>query len=278
MSANTPASRGDRARAFVPELIPEPVDLEPTGPLTAREERDLERIHAARDHHGTARWMRGKALEAAFRRRLYRGDGERTRQEYLDDEWDGISESAAYREIQEWELAAQIAEAYGRPVAGSHVRALATAAPLHGREAVAGYYVQLRRYGAGTGQRVTADVVERLGEFLTGDHALEAAGRGQGQLPELDELFTPRQLPAPRRSKPTRKKDAGDALSPTAVIPKFGNGWVLSKEQVGRLSAWIAAEAARSGTDPGQAADLLLDALTSDPAPLRPWENHARQT
>lgn len=265
--------RSDRMRAFVPELIPEPVDLEPTGPLSPREERDLERIHAARDHHGTARWMRGKALEAAFRRRLYRGDGERTRQEYLDDEWDGISESAAYREIQEWALAAQIAEAYGRPVAGSHVRALAAAVPIHGREQVTEYYVRLRRYGAGTGQRVTADVVERLGEFLADGTALEAADRGPGRLPELDGLFTPRQLPAPRRSKPTRPKQT-KAVEPTAVIPKFGN-WALTEEQVGRLSAWIAAEAARCGTDPGRAADLLLDALTSDPAPLRPWEDHA---
>ncbi len=49
--------------------------------------------------------MRGKALDAAFRRRLFRGDGQHTRQQYLDDEWDGISESAAYLEIKEWPLA-----------------------------------------------------------------------------------------------------------------------------------------------------------------------------
>ncbi|MEU3342987.1 hypothetical protein [Streptomyces sp. NPDC006668] len=37
-----------------------------------------------------------KALDAAFRRRLFRGeDGQRIRQQHLDDEWDGISESAA---------------------------------------------------------------------------------------------------------------------------------------------------------------------------------------
>ncbi|MCX5115486.1 hypothetical protein OOK13_45145 [Streptomyces sp. NBC_00378] len=274
--SNSPASRGDRARAFIPELIPDPVDLERTGPLDAREERDLERIHAARDHHGNARWMRGKALEAAFRRRLYRGAGERTRQEYLDDEWDGISESAAYREIQEWGLAARIAEAYGRPVAGSHVRALAAVAELHGREAVAESYVRLRRYGAGTGQRVTAEVVERLAEFLASDRALEAMEPEADRLPELGGLFTPRQLPAPRRGKKSAGPDK--VVEPTVVIPKFGNDWTLADEQVERLSAWIATEAARSGMDPGKAADLLLDALTGDAAPLRPWADHAQKT
>ncbi|MGW1847712.1 hypothetical protein [Streptomyces sp. NPDC001966] len=273
---NSPAGRGDRARAFIPELIPDPVDLERTGPLDAREERDLGRIHEARDHHGNARWMRGKALEAAFRRRLYRGEnGERTRQEYLDDEWDGISESAAYRETGEWRLAAQIAEAYGRPVADSHVRALSAVAELHGREAVAESYVRLRRYGASTGQRVTAEVVERLAEHLASDRALEAMEPKADRLPELG-LFTPRQLPAPRRSKKSAGPDK--VVEPTAVIPKFGNDWTLADEQVERLSTWIAAEAARSGMDPGKAADLLLDALTGDAAPLRPWADHARQT
>ncbi|WP_031069201.1 hypothetical protein [Streptomyces sp. NRRL S-118] len=73
MSTDVSLGRRDRARAFVPKLIPEPQDLDRTGPLDAKEQRDLERIHAARDHYQSAKWMRGKALEAAFRRRLYRG-------------------------------------------------------------------------------------------------------------------------------------------------------------------------------------------------------------
>lgn len=272
MSDNSPARR-DRSRAFVPALIPEPVDLDRTGPLDPREERDLARVHEARDHHGTARWMRGKALEAAFRRRLYRGkSGTRTRQEYLDDEWDGISESAAYREIQEWRLAAQIAEVYGRPVADSHVRALADVAGQHGHEAVAGYYAQLRQHGASTGQRVTAAVVERLAEYLSG-RLLEGPAEEQQ---DLAELFA-RQLPAPRQGRTARGKAAAEAaVKPTAVIPKFGNDWVMTRDQVARLSTWIAAEAARSGLEPDQAADLLVDALTSDTAPLRPWADRTR--
>ncbi|MFD9226204.1 hypothetical protein ACFWDI_40905 [Streptomyces sp. NPDC060064] len=77
--------------------------------------------------------MRGEALEAAFRRRLYRGeDGQRTRHQYLDDEWDGISESAAYREIDEWPLAKAISDVCERPASDSHVRALVDA-PRHWR-------------------------------------------------------------------------------------------------------------------------------------------------
>ncbi|MFF7852576.1 hypothetical protein ACFZDF_34055 [Streptomyces sp. NPDC007910] len=111
------------------------------GPLDAAEEKDLARVHEGRDHYGKAKWMRGKALEAAFRRRLYRGkDGTRSRQEYLDDEWGGMSETAAYREIQEWPLAAQICEAYGHPAADSHVRALVEAAEKHGHGLVAALY------------------------------------------------------------------------------------------------------------------------------------------
>ncbi|MEV6332870.1 hypothetical protein [Streptomyces sp. NPDC051909] len=86
-------------------LIPEPVELESAGPLTVREQQGLARIHEAPDRYGNARWMRGMALAAAFSRRPYQGEGgTRTRQEYLDDEWDGMSETAACRELREWPL------------------------------------------------------------------------------------------------------------------------------------------------------------------------------
>ncbi|MGW8769025.1 type II secretion system F family protein [Streptomyces sp. NPDC055815] len=241
----------DRARAFVPDLIPEPEDIDSAGPLSPKEQQYLDRIHMARDHYGNAKWMRGMALESAFRRRLFRGEtGDRSRQEYLDVEWDGMSESAAYREIGEWRLAKRITEIYGRPVADSHVRALSEAAEKHGHEPVAEFYVALRRHGAETGQRVTAEVVENLAEYLTVGGVLPAAK----VQPELEALFTPRQVPAPRQGKTTKagKKDVKPkgVVEPTAVIPKFGNGWVMSAEQINRLSAWIAAEAAHSELDP----------------------------
>ncbi|ORT54200.1 hypothetical protein [Streptomyces sp. CB03238] len=212
--------RKDRARAFVPELIPEPVELDRTGPLDAREQRDLERIHAARDHHQAAKWMRGKSLEAAFKRRLYRGeDGQRTRQQYLDDEWDGISESAAYLEIKEWRLAAQIHETYEQPAPDSHVRALVSVAEEKGCEEVARWYAELRQHGKANGKRVTEKVVQNLAAYLTSGET----GR------EIDALFAPPQLPPPRTEKPpapagtdAAPESTGSDDAPGAPFQNFG--------------------------------------------------------
>ncbi|MFD7719004.1 hypothetical protein ACFV6K_24710, partial [Streptomyces sp. NPDC059814] len=205
--------RRDRMRAFVPELIPEPEQLERTGPLDAREEKYLARIHEARDNHQNARWMRGKALAAAFSRCLFRGeDGQRTRQQYLDDEWDGISESAAYREIGEWPLAKAITDSYERPAPDSHVRVLLDVAEQQGYEAVAHWYAELRRHGQQVGHRVTADVVATLADFLR-----------KGTEPErLEALFVPRQLPpaTPRKPAPAGTANhgiAGDPITGTVV-------------------------------------------------------------
>ncbi|WP_411078274.1 hypothetical protein [Streptomyces sp. cmx-10-25] len=294
---NADVGRRDRARAFVPELIPALEDLDRTGPLDAREQRDLARVHEARDHYGTARWMRGMALEAAFRRQLFRGeDGTRTRQEYLDAEWDGMSESAAYLEIGEWRLARQIAETYGRPVAASHVRALGAAAELHGAEVVAAAYVQLRQYGTATARRVTESVVKALDVHLVSVRSLEPgrpaeaaerlddaevpeSGEAPGPLPELESLFAPGQPPE-KVPKPRRKGQmkAGEPVEPTTVIPKSWNGWRLSEEQSDRLSEWVAGEAERCGMEPAEIAELLLDAITGETAPLRPWADHVPQT
>ncbi|MFE5847572.1 hypothetical protein ACFQ7N_38735 [Streptomyces niveus] len=217
MTAGEVGRRQDRVRAFVPTLIPEPADLDRTGPLDAREQRDLDRIHGARDNHQNARWMRGKALEAAFRRRLFRGeDGRRTRQEYLNDEWDGISESAAYLEIKEWRLAAQIAETCDHPAPDSHVRALVEVAAHQGPEIVAVRYSQLRRYGAEQRLKVTAPVVKNLAVYLaTGETpAVSATDTG-----ELQSLFVRRQLPVAKKprvpaqtegSSPETRQTSGD--------------------------------------------------------------------
>ncbi|MGW4254142.1 hypothetical protein [Streptomyces californicus] len=254
--------RRDRVRAFVPELLPEPQDIERTGPLTPKEEQTLGRVHEARDHYQTAKWLRGKALAVAFSRRLYRGEtGQRTRQEYLDDEWDGISESAAYLEIREWPLAARIAAVCERPAPDSHVRALLDAAEVRGEEEVARRYGELRDRGREIGRRVTAEVVSRLAEFLV-----------DGEDPALEGVFTPRQIapPKPRKapgfeSLDESEKDGVDQGEPFqnfGMDPEAtGAGWVLGEDHVARLSAWVAAEAARARISPDVAADLLLDAL-----------------
>ncbi|GGZ30139.1 hypothetical protein CP967_00025 [Streptomyces nitrosporeus] len=274
-------ARRDRARAFVPELLPEPQDIERTGPLTPKEQQTLDRVHAARDHHQVAKWMRGKALAVAFSRQLYRGeDGQRTRQEYLDDEWDGISESAAYREIGEWPVAKAISDACERPAPDSHVRALVDVADKQGAESVARWYAELRRHGQQAGRRVTADVVANLADFLR-----------EGVEPErLEALFAPRQLaPAagkPSKSTPGGRTKRGDEAVVGTIVPHSRDGsfpnlgmsadgaspaeeggrWVLSVDHVERLSAWITSGADRAQVSPDQAADLLLEALTSSDA------------
>ncbi|MFJ7786975.1 hypothetical protein ACIQY8_30640 [Streptomyces albidoflavus] len=277
-------ARRDRARAFVAELIPEPEDLEPTGPLNAKEQQQLERIHSARDHHQAAKWMRGKALDSAFRRRLFRGeDGQRTRQQYLDAEWDGMSESAAYLEIREWPLAAQISATFGRPAPDSHVRALVGVAETRGHETVARWYADLRRHGQELGQRVTADVVANLADFLL--------SKAKPERLEAAALFVPRQLSAakPRKAAaPSKqaKREADRPVTGTLLPPAFQNfgtqgegtgapagtsesGWTLSTDHVARLSTWLADGAAAAGIDPERAADLLVQALTEGAFP--PW-------
>ncbi|BBG20776.1 hypothetical protein RVR_P235 (plasmid) [Actinacidiphila reveromycinica] len=272
-------ARRDRARPFVPELIPEPQDLDRTGPLDAREQRDLERVHAARDHHQAAKWMRGKALESAFRRKLYRGeDGQRTRQQYLDDEWDGISESAAYREISEWPLAKEISDVWERPAPDSHIRALLGAAESRGHELVAHWYAELCRHGRQAALRVTADVVTNLGDYLR-----------SGADPQLETLFVPRQLPPGEASTPDDVPPRSTKAPVTGTVrqqPSFPNlgttdddidagpaeepeELVLSASQVDRLSTWLTAEARSVGISPAHAADLLVDALTG--RPLKDW-------
>lgn len=278
MDPKAPARR-DRARAIVPDLIPEPADIDRTGPLDAREQRDLDRIHSARDNHLTAQWMRGKALESAFRRCLFRGeDGLRTRQEYLDHEWDGISESAAYREIGEWRLAKAISDACERPAPGSHVRALIDAAGGESAATVARWYAELRRHGASAGHRVTAPVVANLARYLmAGD-----------QPPELEALFAPHRIPSAKPVKGGR--DGGSTGEPiTGVVipgqesfPNLGmsgddgtpagdGAWPLSGDHIARLSAWIASEARETGIDPEHAADFLVRAITADGRSLRDW-------
>lgn len=292
------SKRADRARAFVPDLIPEPQDLDRTGPLDAKEQRDLERIHSARDHHQSSKWMRGKALEAAFRRRLFRGgDGQRTRQQYLDDEWDGVSESAAYLEIGQWRLAAQIEATFGRPAPDSHVRALVDVAAVQSCETAAKWYAELRTHGREAGLRVTAEVVGNLADYL----------KSGSSAPPLGSLFVPRQLP-PAPPKPSKSATAAPALGdpvsradattglpderprrPLASGPgafqNFGMnedpaatppaqepaGWVMYPRHIYKLNAWLTAEAQHAGIAPEHAADLLVQALTDDAQPLRDW-------
>jgi hypothetical protein len=271
VSGSGAIGRDERMKAFVPELIPEPKDIVRNGPLDPREERDLDRIHRARDHHAQARWMRGKALAAAIRRSLYRGaDGTRTVGEYLDEEWDGISESAAYREIKEWPLAAQIDLLWKRSAPDSHVRALVDVAEEQGNEHVAKWYTEVRRHGQEHGHRVTAAVVDNLARYLR-----------SGESPELAALFAPRRLTPPAARKPEvgqpstgQHRHTKDPIEGTIVsgggLPNLEGienmserAWCLGPDHTSLLTAWITRQARELDIAPSHAADLLLSALTA---------------
>lgn len=215
-----------------------------------------------------------------------RRPGQRGRPRRTIDEWDGISESAAYLEIREWRLAAQIAETCERPAPDSHVRALVDVAEAQDHQTVARWYAELRRHGQESGLRVTAPAVANLADYLMSGATPE---------PELDTLFAPRQLPPtkPRKqpSEPAKRpgepvagkvvthsgdgsfqnfgmsRDGEPADSPASTEPA---SWTLSATHIDQLSAWLAVQAQKAGISPDRAADFLMEALAND-APLRDW-------
>ncbi|RFU83631.1 hypothetical protein DY218_27375 [Streptomyces triticagri] len=172
-------ARRERHHAVQAGDIPEPVDVDEAdahGPLTAREHVELQRIHAARDNGTQADWMRDKALEAAVRRRLYRGeDGTRTVEEYLDEEWAGISLSEADRRMREWRMKRAVAQIWARPVADSHARAMLGVGLAKGWDQAAEDYAELRRFASTHQQRVTAQVVEDFAGRLLDDRMVSGA-------------------------------------------------------------------------------------------------------
>lgn len=208
-----------RAQALVPELIPTPQDIDATGPLTAREHRDLDRCEQARDQGAELDWMRGKALQAIQQRRLYR-EGGRTFAAYVEEEW-GLTESAAYQWIEEWPLAAEISKILERPPVRSHVRALVGYAREHGAEETAADYATAHRRAQAAGQRITAS---KLTTWLSGDETTRAP------LAQADwTALPPAPAPAPEPAAPApltlvppppaapERPTAGQAESPAAV-------------------------------------------------------------
>ncbi|WP_424216010.1 hypothetical protein ACN20G_28090 (plasmid) [Streptomyces sp. BI20] len=183
-----------RAQALVPELIPPPQDIHATGPLSAREERDLARCHAARDNGTQADWMRDMALEAVVRRGLYRGaDGRRTVEQYLDEEWGGISLSEYDRRKREWPMRRALAQIWASPVPDSHARALLPLGALVGEEQAAAGYAFLREEYANGGTRLTAlDIEQRVTTALEQRDAAPAV-----VMDRLRELASPAAIPRP---------------------------------------------------------------------------------
>ncbi|MGW2181233.1 hypothetical protein ACWCXX_24670 [Streptomyces sp. NPDC001732] len=137
------------------------------GPLDEQEQRLLAEAHRAVDNARTASWMLGFALEAVRRRRLYRGDGTRTWEQYLDAEHDGLSTSEADRLQKTWRLARTVQKALGRPMPGSHLRKLKPYADSTSDEEAARAYVELyRAHQEGEVRLVASQVEQRVRDAI----------------------------------------------------------------------------------------------------------------
>ncbi|WP_189766238.1 hypothetical protein [Streptomyces xanthochromogenes] len=151
-----------RAQPFTMEhwalTLPD-VDSTANGPLDADEQRQLDEAHRAIDNLNSARWMLGYSLEAVRRRRLYRGDGTRTWEQYLDQEHDGMSTSGADRLQKTWRLARAVQKELGRPLPDSHLDKLRSHAEATSDEEAARAYAALYRAHQDQSLRLTAGQV-----------------------------------------------------------------------------------------------------------------------
>ncbi|WP_414167115.1 hypothetical protein ACMATS_05775 [Streptoverticillium reticulum] len=186
-----------KPQAFTEDLIPTPQDIQATGPLSQLEQRDLRGIHAARDNALAAEWMKGMALESCHRRKLYRGaTGTRTWEEYLEEEWDGMSETEARRQMGEWKLSRAVHAHFGRPAPASHIRAIKPLAVATTDVAAAQAYARLRSLFHNDGVRVTAQAIT-----VRVDAAL-GAGKPAVVLQRMHEVSTPAAIPAVPKPRP----------------------------------------------------------------------------
>ncbi|WP_329296253.1 hypothetical protein [Streptomyces sp. NBC_01455] len=131
------------------------------GPLDDQEQRLLAEAHRALDNARTARWMLGFSLEVVRRRRLYRGDGTRTWEQYLNLEHDGLSTSEADRLQKSWRLAQTVQKELGRPLPDSHLRRLQPYAERTNDQEAARAYTELYWAHQKDGVRLVAHQVQQ---------------------------------------------------------------------------------------------------------------------
>lgn len=131
------------------------------GPLDEQERRLLTEAHRAVDNVRMARWMLGYSLEVVRRRRLYRGDGARTWEQYLQQEHDGLSTSEADRLQKTWRLAQTVQKELGRPLPDSHLRKLQPYAERTSDQEAARAYNELYWAHQEGGVRLVANQVQQ---------------------------------------------------------------------------------------------------------------------
>ncbi|MDO0929859.1 hypothetical protein QQY24_32630 [Streptomyces sp. TG1A-8] len=197
-----------RAQPFTMEhwglTLPD-VDATPetaNGPLDEHEQRLLAEAHRAVDNARTARWMLGYSLEVVRRRRLYRGDGTRTWEQYLQQEHDGLSTSEADRLQKTWRLAQAVQKELGRPLPDSHLRKLQPYAERTSDQEAARAYAELYWAHQKGGVRLVANQVQQRVKKAV------AAAKGVSDPVERSQAVSAAWTTAPEAVMPTQRVEA----------------------------------------------------------------------
>lgn len=150
--------------------IPDPHPPYADGPLTDAEVAELAACEdAIREQQLHFVWRVGRALHVISQGRLYRAGHDRF-EDYLADNWDGISPPRAYQLIAAWPLAEKLAA--GGSVDMSRVnegqlRALAPVTRKHGPDAAVMVYTTVTETAAEIdGAKVTAKVISTVAGAL----------------------------------------------------------------------------------------------------------------
>ncbi|MFC7844423.1 hypothetical protein [Streptomyces sp. NPDC057382] len=190
---------------------------EASGPLSAEEQKELTECHRAIDNARSAQWLLGRALEIVRRRRLYRGNGTRTWQQYLQAEHDGMTEREARRLQEEWRLAKAVQDALGKPAPASHVRAMLEYADNTSNEQAASDYVMLKRaFAAGRVRLVAHQITARVTKALESAAEADPHNRRQVVVHRWREIHAPQ----PSIPAPTRAPDSAQAIPQAAAEPQ----------------------------------------------------------
>ncbi|MEE1930816.1 hypothetical protein V1J52_21955 [Streptomyces sp. TRM 70351] len=226
------------------------------GPLEEHEQRLLTEAHRAVDNARTARWMLGYSLEVVRRRRLYRGDGTRTWEQYLQQEHDGLSTSEADRLQKTWRLAQTVQKELGRPLPDSHLRKLQPYAERTSDQEAARAYAELYWAHQAGGVRLVANQVQQRVKKAV------AAARGVSDPAERSQAFSAAWTTAPEAVMPTQRAEAkpeqGGMLSRSsdpvdAALELLDAAWQV----VGNATEDKVARKARSGEEAQRQQDAI---------------------
>ncbi|MEU1669392.1 hypothetical protein ABZ547_38630 [Streptomyces sparsogenes] len=251
-----------RAQPFTMEhwglTLPD-VDATPetaNGPLDEHEQRLLAEAHRAVDNARTARWMLGYSLEVVRRRRLYRGDGTRTWEQYLQQEHDGLSTSEADRLQKTWRLAQTVQKELGRPLPDSHLRKLQPYAERTSDQEAARAYAELYWAHQAGGVRLVANQVQQRVKKAI------AAAKGVSDPAERSQAVSAAWTTAPEAVMPTQrveaKREQGGTTSrssdPVDAALELLNA---ARQAVENATEDKAARKARSGEDAQRQQDAI---------------------